>query len=199
MIRKLQTENKTEERCRPAFKRKKRAASAAIMSALTAVIAAAALTACSPTAKTGGTESPSSAAGQSQEAAQSQAAAPGEDLVIPVKDISDKAAFYPVDVDGTQMEVIAVKAPDGTIRTAFNTCQVCYDSGRGYYKQEGDVLVCQNCGNRFPMSRVEVEAGGCNPWPIFDEDKTVTDSDITISYDFLKESKQIFANWKASY
>ncbi|MBN7771851.1 DUF2318 domain-containing protein [Clostridium aminobutyricum] len=117
-------------------------------------------------------------------------------LVIPVGDITEKAAFYPVDVDGTKMEVIAVKAPDGTIRTAFNTCQVCYDSGRGYYVQSGDKLVCQNCGNQFSMDRVEVEAGGCNPYPIFKENKTVTDDSITISYDFLKESKDIFANWK---
>lgn len=198
MIQKLQKENKTAERGKTAFK-KKRGASAAIMSVLAAAAVAAALTACSSVSKTGGADSSSSAAGQGQASAQSQAAGPGEDLVIPVKDISDKAAFYPVDVAGTKMEVIAVKAPDGTIRTAFNTCQVCYDSGRGYYKQDGDVLVCQNCGNRFPMNRVEVEAGGCNPWPIFDKDKTVTDSDITISYDFLKESRQIFANWKSSY
>ncbi|WP_312092073.1 Fe-S-containing protein [Aminipila sp.] len=76
---------------------------------------------------------------------------------------------------------------------------VCYDSGRGYYKQSGDKLVCQNCGNQFNMDRVEVEAGGCNPWPIFTEDKNVTDDSITISYEFLKESKEIFANWKQSY
>ena len=97
------------------------------------------------------------------------------------------------------MEVVAVKAQDGSIRTAFNTCQVCYESGRGYYKQDGDVLVCQNCGNRFPMDRVEVEAGGCNPWPIFDQNKTVTEDSITITSDFLNESRQIFANWKKSY
>lgn len=121
------------------------------------------------------------------------------DLVIPVSEISDKASFYPVSADGTKMEVLAVKAPDGTIRTAFNTCQICYGSGKGYYKQEGDVLVCQNCGNRFSMDRVEVEAGGCNPWPIFDKNKTVTDESITIPSDFLKESEQIFTNWKTSY
>ena len=121
------------------------------------------------------------------------------DLVIPVSEISSTATYYPVEVEGTAMEVVAVKAPDGSIRTAFNTCEVCYDSGRGYYVQEGDVLVCQNCGNRFPMNRVEVEAGGCNPWPIFDQNKTVTEESITISSDFLKESKQIFANWKRSY
>ncbi len=123
-------------------------------------------------------------------------ASTGEDLVIPVSDITEEASFYPVTVDGIDMEVIAVKASDGSIRTAFNTCQVCYDSGRGYYKQEGDKLVCQNCGNQFPMDRVEVEAGGCNPWPIFDESKTVTDDAITISYSFLQESEQIFSNWK---
>jgi hypothetical protein len=122
--------------------------------------------------------------------------AEGEGLVINIADISDQASFYPVEVDGTRMEVIAVKAPDGSIRTAFNTCQICYDSGRGYYEQSGNKLVCQNCGNQFPMSSVEVEAGGCNPWPIFPEDKTVTGDSITISYDFLKKSKDIFANWK---
>lgn len=121
-----------------------------------------------------------------------------QDLVIKTGEISETAAFYPVEIGGTRMEVVAVKAPDGTIRTAFNTCQVCYDSGRGYYKQDGGALVCQNCGNRFSMDRVEVEAGGCNPWPIFDKNKTVTDESITISYDFLKESKDIFANWKSS-
>ncbi|PPK78911.1 putative membrane protein DUF2318 [Lacrimispora xylanisolvens] len=129
----------------------------------------------------------------------SKSAQADTDLVIPVSDITEKVSFYPVEADGTKMEVLAVKAPDGTIRTAFNTCQVCYDSGRGYYKQDGNELVCQNCGNRFPMSRVEVEAGGCNPWPIFDQNKTVTDESITISSDFLKESKQIFANWKKTY
>lgn len=129
----------------------------------------------------------------------SKVIASGESLIIPVNEISSKAKFFPVKVDGTDMEVLAVKAPDGSIRTAFNTCQVCYSSGRGYYKQQGDLLVCQNCGNKFPMSRVEVEAGGCNPWPIFARDKTVTDQSITISYDFLKASKEIFANWKTSY
>lgn len=123
----------------------------------------------------------------------------GQDLIIPVSDISETANYYPVTVDGTEMEVLAVKAPDGTIRTAFNTCQICYSSGRGYYKQEGDVLVCQNCGNRFKMSQVEIESGGCNPWPIFDDNKTVTSDTIAISYAFLNESKQIFANWRTSY
>lgn len=120
----------------------------------------------------------------------------GDSLVIKTDDLSEDAAFYPIEVDGTEMEVIAVKDAEGTIRTAFNTCQICYDSGNGYYKQEGDKLVCQNCGNSFMMDQVGETAGGCNPYPILDDDKTVTEDEIQISYDFLKESSDIFANWK---
>lgn len=124
---------------------------------------------------------------------------PGESLVIPTADITTDASFFPVEVNGTAMEVIAVRDSSGTIRTVFNTCQICYSSGRGYYKQSGNYLVCQNCGNSFSMDQVEAEAGGCNPWPIFEENKTVTDDEISISYDFLVEAQGIFANWKANY
>jgi uncharacterized membrane protein len=121
-----------------------------------------------------------------------------QDLVIPTVEITENAVFYPVDIDGARIEVLAVKAPDGTIRTAFNTCQSCYASGRGFYKQQGTVLVCQNCGKRFRMSQVGVRSGGCNPVPIFPENKTVTETTITISRAFLKEAKAIFANWRRS-
>jgi len=118
------------------------------------------------------------------------------DLVISISEISTKANFYPVEIDGTELEVLAVEAPDGSIRTAFNTCQVCYSSGRGYYEQDGDVLVCQNCGNRFRMDQIEIESGGCNPVPIFDTNKTVTEDSIIISKELLTEAKVIFTNWK---
>lgn len=123
----------------------------------------------------------------------------GESLVISTANITTDASFFPVKVDGTNMEVMAVRDSKGNIRTAFNTCQVCYSSGRGYYVQSGNFLVCQNCGNRFSHDQVEVKSGGCNPWPIFDKNKTVTDDEIAISYDFLAESQRIFANWKRTY
>lgn len=126
-----------------------------------------------------------------------QIIAEGESLIIPISDISTTVSFYPVEVDGTQMEVLAVLDSEGNIRTAFNTCQICYGSGRGYYVQDGNDLVCQNCGNRFTVDEVEVQSGGCNPLPIFAENKTVTDDAVEISYDFFYKCKRIFANWKA--
>jgi uncharacterized membrane protein len=118
------------------------------------------------------------------------------DLVIDFAEITENALFFPVDVEGTRLEVLAVKAPDGTVRTAFNTCQVCYASGRGFYKQQGTVLVCQNCGNRFRMSQVGLRSGGCNPVPIGGAYRTETATTITISKNFLKEAKVIFARWR---
>lgn len=132
----------------------------------------------------------------SSEDTEAQIIESGGSLVIPKSEISTTTQFYPIEVDGTRMEVIAVKDSEGNIRTAFNTCQVCYSSGRGYYVQDGDVLVCQNCGNRFTIDQVGIESGGCNPWPIFEEDRTETEDSIEISYDFLQESETIFARWK---
>jgi uncharacterized membrane protein len=124
---------------------------------------------------------------------------PNGDLFIPAGDVSEKAVFYPVVVEGTKMEVFAVKAPDGTIRTAFNTCQVCFDSGRGYYVQEGDAFICQNCGNRFRAGNIETVRGGCNPVPILPENKTADAKGITIPGSFLLKAKRIFSNWKTGY
>lgn len=86
-------------------------------------------------------------------------------IVISKKSITSTATFIPYKVNGLEMEIIAVKASDGTIRTALNTCQVCYRSGRGYYKQVGDEFVCQNCGNRFKVDQVEKIRGAAIPFP----------------------------------
>lgn len=130
------------------------------------------------------------------EASQQGVPQQGADITITKNQITETATFIPYNAGGVKMELIAVKAPDGTIRTAFNTCQVCYDSGRGYYKQEGDELVCQNCGNRFKISAVEKQKNGCNPVPILDENKTDNGTTITIPQSYLNQNKELFSNWK---
>ena len=126
----------------------------------------------------------------------SSTATPSGDLIILKSEISETARFYPYKAGKTNMEVIAVKASDGTVRTAFNTCQVCFDSGRGYYKQQGDELICQNCGNRFSISKIEKQKNGCNPVPITSEYKIEDDNTITIPAEFLDAAKVLFEDWK---
>ena len=118
------------------------------------------------------------------------------DLTITKNEVSETAKFYPYKAGKTNMEVMAVKASDGTIRTALNTCQVCFDSGRGYYKQQGNEMICQNCGNRFKLDQIEKIRGGCNPVPILEENKTEDDASIVISQAFMEESKGLFGNWR---
>jgi uncharacterized membrane protein len=121
---------------------------------------------------------------------------PNGDMQIQKKEVTDTAKFYPYKIDGVLVEVLALRAPDGTVRTAFNTCQVCYSSGRGYYVQQGDVLVCQNCRNRFKASQVELIKGGCNPVPITKDLKTEDANNITIARSLFAKARPLFLNWK---
>jgi len=118
------------------------------------------------------------------------------DLRIPKKEVTAAVKFYQYTSGGVRMEVLALRAPDGSVRTAFNTCQVCYSSGRGYYTQKGDYLVCNNCGNRFLAGQVELITGGCNPVPITKELKTEDANFITIPKALFEEAKPLFLKWK---
>lgn len=118
------------------------------------------------------------------------------DVVIQIADITDQASFYEYDVDGTAVGLFAVKASDGTIRTALNTCQVCNGSPYAYFEQSEDKVQCQNCGNMFNLDMIEQERGGCNPVPISDGEKTADDKEIIIPASYLNENAQYFTNWK---
>lgn len=118
------------------------------------------------------------------------------DIVIDVADITEKAAFYEYDANGTTMGLFAVKASDGTIRTALNTCQVCNGSPYAYFEQQGDSFQCQNCGNVFSLDMIEQVRGGCNPVPITTDDKTVSDTEIVIPAKFFEDNAERFTNWK---
>ena len=56
---------------------------------------------------------------------------------------------------------------EDSIRTEFNTCRICCSSGRGYYEQDGNVLICQDRGKRFAMDQVEIESADVSPGPVF--------------------------------
>lgn len=117
-------------------------------------------------------------------------------LTIPLSSVSQTASFYPIVVNGTEMEVLAIRTVSGKIRTAFNTCQSCYTSGHGYYVADGTELICQNCGFHFTAEEVGLEGhGGCNPWPIPTSKRTETEDSILISYEVLNDAREIFANW----
>lgn len=85
---------------------------------------------------------------------------------IPVKDLdSGEAKFFRYKADSKTVKFFVLKAKDGKLRAALDACDVCFKENKGY-KQDGDVMVCVNCGMKFPSSRIGEQKGGCNPHPI---------------------------------
>ena len=120
----------------------------------------------------------------------------GSDLVIRTEEIGTEASYFDYDADGTIVQVFAVRATDGTVRLALNTCQVCNGSPYAYFVQEGDDFVCQNCGNHFTSSSVGRMSGGCNPVPITAENRIEKDGTIIVPSSFLEDNAARFTNWK---
>lgn len=118
------------------------------------------------------------------------------DLKILKSEVTKVAKIYPYKAGNVYMELLAVKAKDGSIRTALNTCQVCYASGKGYYKQNGDTVVCQNCGNVFDIDQIGKAKNGCNPVPVENSYKKDDGTNIIVSKAFMDENKSLFLRWK---
>jgi uncharacterized membrane protein len=87
-------------------------------------------------------------------------------VTIPVADVADgKAHFYTFKTGGKDVKFFVIKSKDGVIRTALDACDVCYRAKKGY-TQEGDVMVCNNCGMKFHSTKIMEVKGGCNPSPL---------------------------------
>lgn len=85
-------------------------------------------------------------------------------ITVPVSKLADgKAHFYRLEDGGKEIAFFAVKASDGTYKTAFDACDSCFRAKKGY-KQQGDKLNCDNCNQKFAINRLGPNAtGGCNP------------------------------------
>ncbi len=88
------------------------------------------------------------------------------DIRYPVSLFADgKARHFSYAVNGLTIRYFVLKSADGVIRAAFDACDVCWPAGKGYF-QEGDDMICRNCGRRFASVRVNEVKGGCNPAPL---------------------------------
>jgi hypothetical protein len=85
---------------------------------------------------------------------------------LPVTNLDDGVArFYTLMVQGRPVEFFVLKDKSGTVRAALNACEVCFPAKKGYH-QEGDEMICNNCGRRFPINQIGLVHGGCNPSPL---------------------------------
>ncbi len=76
-----------------------------------------------------------------------------------------KAHFYFYTSNGKTITFFVMKAADGTIHSAFDACMSCNHAKLGY-RQEGGLVVCNNCGMGFNPAEIGKVTGGCNPIPL---------------------------------
>jgi uncharacterized membrane protein len=90
----------------------------------------------------------------------------GGEVRIDISQVDDGAAHYfNLATDKGEIKFFVVKSIDGMVRAAFDACDVCYKSKKGY-RQEGDQMVCNNCNQRFRSDLINEVKGGCNPAPL---------------------------------
>ena len=85
---------------------------------------------------------------------------------IPLKALDHgKALFLSQESEGRQFYYFALKSRDGSYKAALDACNVCFRANRGF-RQEGDLMVCNNCGQTFPSNRIGNIKDGCIPHPL---------------------------------
>ena len=105
-------------------------------------------------------------------------------IILDTSKITSTATFVNYNDDGIIIQFILVRGTDGKVRIALNTCQVCNPSPKAYFIQEGEYLVCQNCGTKFHINNIGIE------------EKQEEDNKIIISKDYIDTFKSKFKNLK---
>jgi len=92
--------------------------------------------------------------------------------------------------NGEIVYFFVIKDKNGIYRAAANACQVCFESRMGF-RQESDFMVCNTCGNKYPLEKIATEKGGCNPVPI-NPSLEVKDAQIIIEQSDLEQIYEFF-------
>ncbi|OVE74667.1 hypothetical protein BVX95_01685 [archaeon D22] len=109
---------------------------------------------------------------------------------ISLEDVTDEAAFYSQTVDGVEVKFFAVRASDGSIRTAFDACDVCHGAKKGY-TQVGNEMRCNNCGLHFAIDTLGEKNKGSGCWPSH-LNHEIINGEVVISKEDLKDKKYMF-------
>lgn len=129
--------------------------------------------------------------GDSQEAFTDSNTNEQGNILIPLADVGTRASYFQQNIDGVTIKYFTLKGSDGQIHTAFDACDVCYREKKGY-EQQGDDMVCRNCGNKYASNGIgtENQGGGC--WPGYLETSTAS-SNLVITKASLARGKYYFS------
>jgi high-affinity iron transporter len=79
---------------------------------------------------------------------------------IPLSELTDSSLhFYTADMDGSVIRFLVIHKLNGDYAVALDACQICGTAG---YRQEGQSVICRNCGAAIYIPSIG-QSGGCNP------------------------------------
>lgn len=88
------------------------------------------------------------------------------DVTVPLDALQgSRASYFVYNANGKDIKFFMLRASDGTVRLALDACTACNHAKLGY-RQNGEVMVCNNCGMSFKSTDVGHISGGCSPIPL---------------------------------
>jgi high-affinity iron transporter len=85
------------------------------------------------------------------------------EVSIPVSALRDtRMHFYTADVNNTAIRFFIIHENGGDYIVALDACKICGWAG---YRQQGQNVVCRNCGATIYIPSIG-QKGGCNPIPV---------------------------------
>jgi high-affinity iron transporter len=101
---------------------------------------------------------------------------------IPLSELTDSSLhFYTADVNDTVIRFLVIHKLNGDYSVALDACQIC---GRVGYRQEGQNVICRNCGASIYVPSIG-EHGGCNPIPVKSQ---VVSGDVIVDLSALADA-----------
>lgn len=111
------------------------------------------------------------------------------EVKIPLAALKDgKAHFFSLGTGERAVRFFALHKSDGSIGVALDACNACYRAKLGY-RQDGDQVICNNCGMAFRPEDIGVVTGGCNPIPLV---HTLTGDAIVVKAEELEQGRKYF-------
>jgi high-affinity iron transporter len=90
-------------------------------------------------------------------------AAQNGQVEISLSDLTDSSLhYYTADLNGTVIRFLIIHQTNGNYSVALDACQICGWKG---YRQEGQNVICRNCGATIYIPSIG-DRGGCNPIPV---------------------------------
>ncbi len=79
---------------------------------------------------------------------------------VPLSQLMDTSLhYYTAEVNQADLRFLVIHKSSGDYATALDACQICGAVG---YRQEGQNVICRNCGAAIYIPSIG-ESGGCNP------------------------------------